>query len=264
MVQLISIPFDAAGLGHGQGARLAPEAIKKHLKEFYATESGHEPTNFEHEVVSVDNSNVTESHKVIEEHIACVKEKAILLGGDHSISHPTIKGFTANNTDFKLVVFDAHSDTVNDFKPPTQEDYLKVLVEEGIVKPENVMIVGIRNWDKMEKDYLDQKGIRYYTCKELFEKGVKTVAQEITAFVDMTTYVSFDVDVVDPVEAIGTGYIEHGGLSSREAIHLVQTILATGNVKMADVVEVNPEKDVKDITSKLAAKIVMELSEIQR
>ncbi|MGM5480818.1 MAG: arginase family protein [Nanobdellota archaeon] len=261
MVRITSIPFDAAGLGHGQGARHAPESIKKALEELYATESGHEPT-FEHDTVEVDNANVTESHGAIEKHISGVTEKAILLGGDHSISYPAIKGFAQNNPDFKLIVFDAHPDTVNDFHPPTQEDYLKVLVEEGIVKPENIIIVGIRNWDRLEKDYLDENGIRHYRCKEMFDTGIKAVAEEIRQFIDRTTYVSFDIDVVDPVEAIGTGYIEHGGLSSREAIHLVQTIIATGHVKMADVVEVNPEKDVKHMTSKLAAKIVMELSEM--
>ncbi|MFP4645339.1 MAG: arginase family protein [Candidatus Woesearchaeota archaeon] len=261
MVKILSIPFDAAGLGHGQGARHAPETIRKRLDELYATENGHEPV-FEHEDVSVDNSNVTDSHEAIERHVAGVENKAILLGGDHSISYPAIKGFARNNKDFKLIVFDAHPDTVNDFKPPTQEDYLRVLVEKGIVKPEHIMLIGIRNWDRVEKDYLDKNGIRYFTCKEMFEKGIKAVAEEITRFADRTTYISFDIDVVDPVEAIGTGYLEHGGLSSREAIHLVQMIVATGHVGMADVVEVNPEKDVKEMTSALAAKIVMELSEM--
>ncbi|MFW5865732.1 MAG: arginase family protein [Nanoarchaeota archaeon] len=259
MVKILSIPFDAAGLGHGQGARNAPEAIRKRLEELYATENGYKP-HFEYDQVNIDNSNVTESHEAIERHVAGVENKAILLGGDHSISYPAIKGFAQNTADFKLIVFDAHPDTVHDFKPPTQEDYLRVLVDESIVKPEHIMIIGIRNWDRIEKDYLDAKGIRYFTCKEIFENGIEAIADEIKMFVDRSTYVSFDIDVVDPVEAIGTGYIEHGGLSSREAIHLVQMIVATGCVKMADVVEVNPKKDVKEMTSSLAAKIVMELS----
>ncbi|MGM5480558.1 MAG: arginase family protein [Nanobdellota archaeon] len=259
MVRLISIPFDAAGLGHGQGARHAPESIKKALEELYATESGHEPT-FEHDTVEVDNANVTESHGAIEKHIAGVKDKAILLGGDHSISYPAIKGFAKNHDDFKLVVFDAHPDTVNDFKPPTQEDYLKVLVEEGVVKPENILLIGIRNWDRLEKEYLDMKRIRYWTCKEMFDKGIRTVIDEINDFVNTVTYVSFDIDAIDPVEAIGTGYLEHGGLSSREAISILQTLIATKNVSMIDIVEVNPDKDINEMTSKLAAKIVMECS----
>ena len=57
-------------------------------------------------------------NKKIEEEISKLKEKAILVGGDHSITHPAIKGFSKNNKDFMLIVFDAHPDLIDDFKPP--------------------------------------------------------------------------------------------------------------------------------------------------
>ncbi|MDD3264103.1 MAG: arginase family protein, partial [Candidatus Nanoarchaeia archaeon] len=166
--------------------------------------------------------------------------------------------------DFLFIVFDAHPDLMDDFSPPSQEGYLRNLIEEDIIKPENVILIGIRNWDTQEIDYINSKKIKYFTSKMIFEKGIKEVVNEILKIIEKKEnkiYLSLDIDVVDPIEAIGTGYIEHGGMSSREIIYFIQKIKETKKIQMIDLVEINPQKDINDITSKLGAKLVTELGD---
>ncbi|MGE0792574.1 MAG: arginase family protein [Candidatus Woesearchaeota archaeon] len=260
-MKIIKIPFSGGGLNHGNGANKAPDKIVSHLKNFFSNETGLIP-KFEIEEIKVDESNISQSHQNIEEHLSKINEKAILLGGDHSITYPSIKAFSKNNKDFKLIIFDAHPDLMDDFIPPTQEDYLKTLIENNYVNPENILLVGIRNSDILELNYLKEKTIKFLTANDILEKGIKDITKIICNFSDKTTYLSIDIDVVDPVEAIGTGYIEHGGMSSRELIYCLQNLKKTGNLKMIDIVEVNPEKDVKDITSILATKLIVEMFDL--
>ena len=72
-------------------------------------------------------------------------------------------------------------------------------------------------------------------------------------------YLSLDIDIIDPAFAPGTGYLEPGGLTSRQFIYLIQRISLLNNLKVIDLVEVNPEKDLNGITVKLASKIIAEL-----
>ncbi|MBR9676047.1 arginase family protein [Candidatus Woesearchaeota archaeon] len=256
-MKIIKAGFSGGGLGRGDGSNLAPDLVVKHLESVYSNED-QKRCVFEIEELVLDEKNIEESHALIEESVS-KEDKAIIIGGDHSITYPAVKGFSKNNEDFILIIFDAHPDLMDDFKPPTQEDYLKVLVEEGVVKPENVILVGLRNWDAQEISYLEKKQIRFYTCKEIFEKGIKEITKEIIIKITKPVYLSVDVDVVDPTEAIGTGYLEHGGLSSRELIYALQKIKETNKIGMCDLVEINPEKDVNEMTSILGAKIVGEL-----
>ncbi len=261
-MKFVSIPFSGGGLGHGNGACEAPSKIRERLKECFANERGHTPT-WEYQNVLVDEAHVGYSHKQIQDYFSSFSEKACLVGGDHSITCPILTGLVQGGylKNPWFVVFDAHPDLMDDFRPPTQEDYLRVLIESGVLQSERIIIIGVRNWDKQEIDYLREKKIRYYTAAEIFEKGVQSIASEVVSFIDGPFYLSLDIDVVDPVEAIGTGYLEHGGLSSREFLYFVEQLRKTGNIAMVDLVEVNPTKDVRDITTTLAAKILTELSD---
>lgn len=266
-MKLVKIPFSGAGLGHGNGANEAPNEIVKQFDELFTNEQGISPS-FDIDEVVVSESNFGESHKAIEKYCESIKEKTIFLGGDHSITHPIVKGFKKSllnrkiDSDVLFIVFDAHPDLMDDFRPPTQEDYLRVLIEEGIFTSENVIMVGTRNWDKQELDYLNEKKIKYFSMNEILKKGMVDVVKEILSYSggSKKIYLSIDIDAVDPVEAIGTGYLEHGGLSSRELIYAVQEIVKSNRLLAADIVEVNPSKDINDMTSKLAAKLVFELA----
>ncbi|HDK42608.1 MAG TPA: hypothetical protein ENG87_04460, partial [Candidatus Pacearchaeota archaeon] len=84
----------------------------------------------------------------------------IFIRGDHSITYPLFKGMKCEGKK-GLMVFDAHADCVNNFSPPTHEDFNRVLVEEGIVKPENILLIGLREVDYIERKFMDEKGIQY-------------------------------------------------------------------------------------------------------
>lgn len=260
-MKIIKVPFSGGGLGHGTGANLAPDVIVKQLDNICANESGID-CRFEIDTsLILDEKNFGESHKQIRKKSESITKRSIYLGGDHSITCPIVKGFAKNNPNFQFIVFDAHPDMMDDFDPPTQEDYLRVLIEQDIIKPENIFVVGLRNCDVQEFDYLYAKGVRYLSCKDIFNQGVKKSVEQLVSWVKKDIYLSIDIDVVDPVEAIGTGYLEHGGLSSRELIYAIQELTKTKKVAMVDLVEVNPTRDIKDMTSILAAKILAELYE---
>ena len=260
-MNLIKIPFSGGGLGKGDGSNLAPDLIEKHLKNIFSNENENEGI-FQIENLTMDEKNIEVSHKIIEKRISSQVNKAIILGGDHSITFPCVKGFSKNNKDFMLIVFDAHPDLMDNFIPPTQEDYLKTLIENNIVKPENIILIGVRNWEKSEISYIKEKNIKSYSCKEIYETGFKNITKEIVNSINLPVYLSIDIDSVDPVEAIGTGYTEHGGLTTRELIYAIQKIKETKQIKMCDIVEINPKKDINEITSILGAKLVAELSDI--
>lgn len=181
----------------------------------------------------------------------------LFLGGDHSITYEVF----SNNPCEGLLIFDAHPDVYQEFSLPTHSDWLKFLVEDGKINAENVIIVGLRSFHKDEIDYLRNKKIKFLTMKNLYDDGSRQVCDSIMEFVSKfkSLYLSIDIDVVDPAFASGVGYIEPGGLTSRDLIYFVQRLKNLKNLKKVDIVEVNTDRDVNNMTAKLAAKLVYEL-----
>ncbi len=252
------------GLGKTEGCEKAPEKIISSLKEFYLNESGILPV-FELKDVAIDNSNIEKNNKAIYEKVKLnldKTDKTIILGGDHSITYPCFKAFSECYNNPGLIVFDAHPDLMHNFNPPTHEDYLKTLIEEGHLKKEDIILVGLRNWHKDEYDYLTKNNIRYFNMKKISDIGIKELSETLmmNARKFEALYLSIDIDVADPSFAPGTGYIEPAGLTSRELLFLLQKLNLLKNIKAIDLVEINPDKDINEITSKLGAKILTELS----
>ncbi len=259
-MKVIKIPFGGGGLGHGDGAKDAPDVIEEQTSEIFSNEQG-KALNFEFEEIDVDNSNIEYSHKNIYNSILNVKERSMILGGDHSISYPCFKAFAHNNKNAGIVIFDAHPDLMDSAGVKSQEDWLRALISEGVVDPKNVIIIGVRNVDKIEQEFIDEKNLQVYYMKSIFEHKVENVCDAVMEKIRKwdSVYLSIDIDSADPGFAPGTGYHEPGGFSSRELIYFIQRLNKMKNIKMIDIVEVNPSLDVNNITSKLAAKIMGEL-----
>lgn len=260
-MKLIKIPFGGGGLGHGDGAKHAPDRIVGHFSNMFLNEDLQTP-RFEIDEIIVDNSNLSFSHHQIYNKLRQIKERAILLGGDNSISAPAFKAFAENNPGAGLILFDAHPDLMESIGVSSQEDWLRSLIAQGILDPDKVIIIGVRNSDAQEIDFIRSNNIKVYSMKHIFDVGVENVCDGIMEQSRQwpALYVCFDIDAVDPAFAPGTGYREPGGLSAREMIYFVQRLKKLKNFKMCDIVEVNPELDVAELTSKLAAKLVYELS----
>lgn len=259
VMRIAKIPFSKAGLGKSEGCELAPDKIIEQAKEIFLSEDG-KRSEFKIDKIDVNNSNITETNKNIFDYVTQQDEPLILLGGDHSITYSAFKAFAQKFKDSGLVIFDAHPDCENYFKPPTHEDFVNVLVKDGVVSKNNIIIIGIRNWDKNEYNFLKNNKIKHFTMKEIFEEGVREICDAVMSVAKNfgALYISIDIDVVDPAFAPGTGYIEPGGLSSRELLYFLSRLKKLNNFKMMDIVEINPKKDVNNITSKLGAKLLVE------
>jgi len=260
-MKLLKIPFDGAGFSKGQGAREAPNKIIEQMHDLFLNENGRD-YRYEPIDVPVNHSNIQETNENIIRAVSQIEGKAIILGGDHSITYACVKAFAQKHPGAGIVIFDAHPDAENMFSPPTQEDLLIVLVKEGVIAPDRIILIGRRNWSENEKRFLEEHKIKCYSMKHLYEIGVKNVCEGVIQTVKdwPALYVSIDIDAIDPAFAPGTGYIEPGGMSSREIIYFCQRLKILKNFGMADIVEVNPPLDIRDMTSKLAAKLVKELS----
>ncbi len=199
----------------------------------------------------------SENYKILNYEMT-VEKGDLFLGGDHSISYGT---FSDNNCE-GLLIFDAHPDVYHEFNTATHLDWLKFLIDEKKINGGNVMIAGLRSFHKKEIEYLKEKKIKFLTMKNIFDNGIVSVCDSIMEFASgfKSLYLSIDIDVVDPAFAPGVGYIEPGGLSSRELIYFVQRLKNLKNLRKVDIVEVNIDRDINNMTAKLAAKLIAELS----
>jgi len=182
-----------------------------------------------------------------------IPDSKIYIGGDHTVTYHILK----QNTRKGLLVFDAHPDVFQQFDNPTHLDWLKFIVEENIINPTNIIVIGIRNPHPSEITYYKEKGITYVPCKGIrLEPSCDAIMEKLRSLESF--HVSIDMDVLDPTFAPGVSYIEPAGLTTRQLLYFLQRIRSLPNLKSIDIVEVNPEKDINDITSKTAAKILAE------
>jgi agmatinase len=192
------------------------------------------------------------------------KSRTAFLGGDHSISFSLTKSFLDYCKKEKkkpyLIIFDAHPDCMEPAHKdyPSHEDWLRSLIESGF-PIQNILLIGVRNSDQNEITFLKENKIKMVSMNQLLE-DLPGIGDSITEFSNGNElYVSIDIDIVDPAFAPGTGYIEPGGLTSREFIYLIQRINRIKNLRAIDLVEINPERDKENLTVKLGAKILSEL-----
>ncbi len=244
-MKIISVPrINALGL---RGPEEMGDAVLK--------ESGKES-----EIIDIENSDIENSEKVIYDkakNFFDEDEKVCFVGGDHSITYPIFKAFSEANKNPFLIVFDAHADCMPPMKEPTHEEFLRAIIEEKLVSPENIILVGVRKVEDAERKFLENNGIKVFS--EIYD--LEAVADYITEKAnDMKVYVSVDIDVLDPAFAPAVNYPEVNGLSSRELIYLLKRIFCIKSLKVLDIVEAVPEKDEKyDYrTIKICAKIVEE------
>ncbi|RME78594.1 arginase family protein [Candidatus Woesearchaeota archaeon] len=256
---ILSIPFAHQHTGKGKGAINAPQAIITALNNFFSSEKGKPFQKPEVKTVNVDLSNAQETNERIARAVT-EHNPRIILGGDHSITYASVKGFMKNNPGAGLLVFDAHPDLVHNHNPPTQEDYLITLIEEGIIDPKKIILIGLRNWEQSEIAYLKMHKINHFTMDQIYQQGFPDIIQGVMEVIRSwpACYVSLDIDVCDPAHAPGTGWIEPGGITSRDVLFAVQRLQLIEQVKCMDIVEVDPAKDVNGMTVQLAAKIVVE------
>jgi guanidinopropionase len=187
----------------------------------------------------------------------------LAIGGDHLSSLPILRAVAASGP-VGMIHFDAHSDTVDSYfggLKYTHGTPFRRSIEKGLLDPKRVVQIGIRGstYSADERDWPLQQGIRIIMIEEFEEMGVDAAIREARRVVgDAPTYISFDIDALDPAFAPGTGTPEFAGLTSREAIRLLRG-LRNLHLVGADVVEVSPPFDPSGGTALAAANIAFEL-----
>ncbi len=203
----------------------------------------------------------------------------IVLGGDHSLAAGSVAA-TASHVRKKhgkpvgLIWVDAHGDmntpqtsgSGNVHGMPLaallgQEPLeLASIGENPSVRPEHVVLVGIRNLDDRERDAIRASHVHVFTMKDIDRDGIAVVAGKAIALASAGTggiHVSFDMDVCDPLYAPGVGTPVKGGLDYREA-HLIMEMLADcGRMLALDLVEVNPTLDVRNASAELGTELAL-------
>ncbi len=256
------------GLGKTKGCEKAGSEILKVLREDkFSNESGREVdvSKFTLDSLKLDDSDLEKNVRLIyDKSFESFESKpfTLFLGGDHSVSYPLVRGFldSVQNSGKEpcLVVFDAHADCDYPNQEPTHEEWLRKVIEEGFPS-ENILLVGVRKIWENELGFLREKGVKIMPMNSLLENLHECcdVIMEFSRGKEL--YVSLDIDVIDPAFAPGTGYLEGGGLSSREFLYLLSRIYKLKNLRGFDLVEINPDKDRDNLTTKLGAKILSEL-----
>lgn len=264
------MPHDG-GTTYQPGARLAPY----HVRRVSALVQGHHPVHgldVFARLRCIDAGNVVfppfdraAMRDAVEGEIRRLGDVApIVIGGDHSITLPVLRALAARCGPLAIVHFDAHLDLSG---PETWGDEfhhgtpLRHAIDEGLVERGQLFQIGVRGPrggaadDALARD----AGHTTISADRVAEDGARRICAELRERIGARpTYVTFDVDAIDPAYAPGTGTPVPGGLSSREALALVRG-LAGLDVRGGDVVEVCPPLDHADLTSHLAAHLAWEL-----
>ncbi|MCJ1879072.1 MULTISPECIES: agmatinase [Pseudomonas] len=185
------------------------------------------------------------------------------VGGDHLVTLPIFRALAAERP-VGMVHFDAHSDTNDRYfgdNPYTHGTPFRRAIEEGLLDPKRTVQIGIRGsiYDADDEAFAQECGIRVIHMEEFADLGVEATLAEVRRVVGQEpTYVTFDVDVLDPAFAPGTGTPEIGGMTTLQAQHLIRGLQGL-NLIGADVVEVSPPFDQGGATALVGATMMFEL-----
>jgi len=175
--------------------------------------------------------------------------KVLAFGGDHSVTYPLVKAAAKYHPNLSILHFDAHPDLYDNFEnnPYSHASPFARIMESGLVK--RLVQVGIRTINGHQRKQATRFGVEVLTMQHWQDVfNVKF---------DSPLYVTFDMDCLDPAFAPGISHREPGGLSTREALSVIQSLLT--NIIGADVVELNPTQDPLNVTEMVAAKVFKEI-----
>jgi len=270
-IGLVGVPFDG-GVTNRTGARHGPREIRNQssLMRRMHQSSGISPHDLAR-VADVGDAwvqspfHLENSLDEIAEFFTRLNEASVTpvsAGGDHSITLPILRAI-AKTGPVGMVHFDAHCDTGDDYLGSKFHHGapFRRAVEEGLLDPERTIQIGIRG-SVNEPDiwkFSHDSGMRVIYMEEFYELGIKRVIDEARRVVGIgPTYISFDVDGLDPVYAPGTGTPEVGGFSSMEAQFMIRGLKGL-NLIGGDVVEVAPPFDPSGNTALVGATMMFEI-----
>jgi agmatinase len=273
-VAILGAPIDETVVVR-PGARYGPRAIRNagYGGGLPSMELGVSPFALlkivDHGDAAVTPADAARSHDAIRRSVSEIMAAGaipVILGGDHSIAHPDVGAVAAavGPEALGLVHFDAHADDAEELYGVTRSHGtpLRLLVNEGSVKGEHVVQVGLRGyWPGPEEfEWARSHGFRWHLMEEIHDRGIRPVTEDIVESVRGRKHVflSIDIDVCDPAFAPGTGAPEPGGMDARDLLWSVRRIASELPVAGLEVVEVSPAYDHAEITALLAHRVILE------
>ena len=260
---IAGIPYDL-GTSNRPGARFGPAAIRQASRMLVDGDhpaNGVDPAKLDLADIGdfrLAHGDILASLAKIEAQAALIKHLAA-LGGDHTVTLGLLRALAKRRGPVGLVHFDAHVDTWPDsfgliwgHGSPFYH-----AIEEGLIDPHRTVQIGIRSPMSREvQDWTVGKGVTILFAEDVHESGPAATAERIRAVIgDMSAYLTFDVDALDPAFAPGTGTPEVGGLATWQVRAILRRLAGLDFVGM-DVVEVSPPYDTAEITALAAATIV--------
>lgn len=272
-IAIIGVPFDG-GLTNRTGARHAPRAVRNQSCStcsagLYNHQTKLMPTVLCNiadigDVLFKNYFSLEEALKSIEEYykkIAAAGVVPIAVGGDHSITYPMLKVLGAKEP-LALIHFDSHCDTGEGGGYGSRFHHgspFSNAAIDGVINPKKTIQIGTRGKTELFWQFSQDSGMSVIHVEEFYEKGWKKVVDEIRKIIGTSpAYLSFDIDVLDPAYAPGTGTPEPGGITMFEAQQVLRGLRGL-NIIGGDVVEISPPFDCADITSLNGAGILFEI-----
>lgn len=275
-IALVGIPWDG-GTTNRAGARHGPREVRNlsSLMRSAHHVSGIAPYEMANVAdvgdLPVNPVDLADGIARIEEGMSRIVAAGALplsVGGDHLTTLPVLRAISsgrhAGGKPLGMIQFDAHSDTNDSYfggNRYTHGTPFRRAIEEGLLDPKRLVQIGIRGsvYETGEHDWAKAQGVRIIYIEEFIRRGAADVIAEATAIVGSdATYITFDIDCIDPSMAPGTGTPEIGGFTTREAQEMLR-LLDKVNIVGADVVEVSPPFDVGGMTALVGATVVFEL-----
>jgi agmatinase len=204
-----------------------------------------------------------QSHADIEAHIGRMVDAGVAplsVGGDHSISHPILKA-VGKNGPVGMIHIDAHCDTSGSFDQTKfhHGGPFRNAVLDGVLDPTRTIQIGIRGSAEYLWEFSYESGMSVIHAEEIDAMGLPAIIERARAVVgEGPTYLSFDIDSLDPAFAPGTGTPEVGGLTTREVLELLRGLKGV-NLIGGDVVEVAPQYDATANTAHAGAQVLFEI-----
>ncbi|HHC8665399.1 arginase [Staphylococcus aureus] len=197
----------------------------------------------------------------------------LVLGGDHSIAVGSVSAISNHYNNLGVIWYDAHGDLNIPEESPSGNIHgmpLRILTGEGpkellelnsnVIKPENIVLIGMRDLDKGERQFIKNHNIKTFTMSDIDKLGIKEVIENTIEYLKSRNvdgvHLSLDVDALDPLETPGTGTRVLGGLSYRESHFALELLHQSHLISSMDLVEVNPLIDNNNHTAEQAVSLV--------
>ena len=271
-IGIVGVPLDV-GTSNRPGARFGPRGIRAEsvLVRPYGMYTGAAPFDSfqigDLGDVPLNTFSLEKSIPLIEAHYSELLKadiKLVSIGGDHTISLPILRALARKHGPVALVHVDAHAD-INDAmfgEPIAHGTIFRRAIEEGLVDPHKMTQIGLRTtgYSAEDFDWSRQQGVRVVQAEDCWYRSLAPLMEEVRERVgpEQPTYLTFDIDGLDPSVAPGTGTPEPGGLTASQGIEVIRGVWGL-NLVGADLVEVAPAYDTTGNTALLAANLLFEM-----